>query len=82
MHEMDSEPDIYSQIIDKAINDYREYKLEYGEVDPHFEWLEPESLFKALKTILNLHEARGTLTDTIRADLVNKGKAIKLELGM
>ena len=82
MHEMDSEPDIYSQIIDKAINDYREYKLEYAEVDPHFEWLEPESLFKAPKTILNLHQAQGTLTDTIRADLVNKGKAIKRELGM
>ena len=82
MHEMDTEPDTYTQISDKAVQDWREYKLEYGNVEPSFEWLEPESLFKPYKTILDLHQARGTLTDNIRAELVNKSKAVKLDLGM
>ena len=82
LHELDTEPQVYTQLIDIAGNNWRDFKLDFGEVEPTFQWDDKENLFKAYKTILTKHQTNGTLTDELRTNLVDKGKAIKQDLGM
>lgn len=74
--DLDTGPDSYEQIADAAIKSWREA----GPAQRNAWGGEArESLYKAYKTILDLHEKNGTLTDDIRRRIINKGQTAKSE---
>lgn len=75
--DLDTGPDNYEQIADAAVKSWRE-----AEPSQQNAWggEARESLYKAYKTILDLHENNGTLTDDIRRRIISKGQTTRSEV--
>ncbi|MFA6922043.1 MAG: hypothetical protein WC216_09390, partial [Gallionella sp.] len=63
--------DSYEQIADAAASQWRSSTNRNWDNDAS------EALYKAYKTILDLHERNGTLTDSIKERISNKGRTIR-----
>lgn len=75
MDKLDTEPVLYTVIADKVVEVWREGGKKWDRRD----W-KPDELFKMYKTIITLHEDRGTLTDEIKNRLLEKGMVVRDEV--
>ncbi|MDO8208409.1 MAG: P-loop NTPase fold protein [Gallionella sp.] len=73
---LDTEPDSYEQIADAATTTWQKLRVSKRSWDSDAK----EALFKSYKTILDLHEKNGTLTDVTNERITSKGKMIKTEV--
>ena len=74
--DLDTEPDSYEQIVDSSVVLWRSLESAKQNWDGDAK----EALYKAYKTILDLHEKNGTLTDVIKKRIVDKGQVIRCEV--
>lgn len=73
---LDTEPNCYERIADAAATQWRGLKPSERNWDDYAK----EALYKAYRTILNLHQKNGTLTDDIESRIVAKGQTIRTDV--
>ncbi|MDD5057477.1 MAG: P-loop NTPase fold protein [Sideroxydans sp.] len=77
LENLDTEPEIYELIADAAAAQWR-----VTDSAARNQWHQDAryGLFKAYRTILNLHEKNSTLTEAIKKRIIDKGQAIRAEV--
>ncbi|HZW25202.1 MAG TPA: P-loop NTPase fold protein [Gallionella sp.] len=76
LDELDTEPECYERIADAAGMQWRSLKTSERNWNDYAE----EALYKAYRTILNMRQKNGTLTDDINNRIVAKGQSIRAEV--